>query len=63
MGTTEVLCFVSRCEDQENVAELLVREARSRWQDLNLCKRVSVVNSDFPGAKSGIDDISAVVAY
>lgn len=63
MGSTEVVCFIQKCEDTDKVSEQQVKEARARWQDLNQCKTVQKTVEDFPGMKSGIDDISVVVAY
>lgn len=63
MKCTEVVSYVIRCEDKENAAKYLAKEARSRWQDLNLCKKTKTKIADLPGAKSGIDDITAIVLF
>lgn len=63
MSSTEVVAFLIKCQNKDLAAQLLVKEARSRWRDLNLCKSIEINVSDFPGAKSGIDDISAIVVY
>lgn len=63
MNCSEVVSYVIRCEDKANAAKYLVKEARSRWQDLNLCKRTKTKIADLPGAKSGIDDITAIVFF
>ena len=62
MGCAEVVSFVVRCEDKQNAAVHLAKEARSRWQDLNLCKSTKLLGN-LPGPKSGIDDITALVVY
>lgn len=67
MNSDEVISFVMRLKDKENAAKLLVKEARSRWQDLNLCKSTGGSKGenkiDFPSIKSGIDDITAIVFF
>jgi serine/threonine protein phosphatase PrpC len=63
MKCSEVISYVIRCEDKSNAAKYLVKEARSRWQDLNLCKKTKKKIADLPSAKSGIDDITAIVFF
>ena len=38
MTSCEVVAFVIRCKNKDVAAQVLVKEARSRWRDLNLCK-------------------------
>ena len=63
MTSTEVVAFLLRLGERKGSAEELVKEARSRWRDLNLCKKKNREVPGFPDIRSGIDDISVVVAY
>ena len=65
MGSTEVVGFVLQHEHKESVAEALVLEARSRWEEMGKMNRRSgdAGIGDVPFMKFGCDDITAVVAY
>ena len=67
MNSAEVIGFILKEEEfwsePDLVAEKLCKEARTRWEikieNNNFLNRIS----DYPTAKNGIDDISAVVAF
>jgi len=65
MGSTEVVGFVLQHEHKESVAEALVLEARSRWEEMGKTNKRSgdAGIGDVPFMKFGCDDITAVVAY
>jgi serine/threonine protein phosphatase PrpC len=65
MESNEVVGFVLQHEQRETVAEALVQEARSRWEELNRNKKknAGIGIGDVPYLKFGCDDITAVVAY
>ncbi len=45
------------------MAEKLVKEARKRWEENNSKNNFNNKIGDFPTAKHGIDDISALIAF
>ncbi len=65
MGSTEVVGFILQYSGKEGVAEALVSEARSRWEENGKIKKrtIDIGIGDVPYVKFGCDDISAVVAY
>lgn len=64
MSSAEVVGFVAQRESRDKVAEALVMEARSRWDELNRNKKKNMIAiGDVPYWKFGCDDITAVVAY
>lgn len=68
MSSAEVVGFVLHClenvETREKIAEALVMEARSRWDELNKNKNkhAGLGIGDVPYLRHGCDDITAVVA-
>jgi len=64
MSSAEVVGFVAQHDNRETVADALVHEARSRWDELNRNKKKNMIAiGDVPYWKFGCDDITAVVAY
>lgn len=63
MNSAEVVGFVLQCPGQDSAAEMLVKEARQRWVDLNKAKKVNNKIGDYPTARRGIDDITVVIAF
>lgn len=63
MNSAEVCGFVMRHEPRENVADALVLECRSRWDEMNKTKKNNSKIGDLPYLKFGCDDITCVVAY
>ena len=63
MNSAEVTGFVLQCDNQEQAAELLVKEARRRWIKMNEEKKVNNKIGDMPTARRGIDDITVVIAF
>ena len=63
MSSAEVCGFILRHEPKETVADALVMECRSRWDEMNKTKKNNSKIGDLPYLKFGCDDITAVVAY
>jgi len=64
MSSAEVVGFIAQHDVRETVAEAVVQEARSRWDELNRNKKKNMIAiGDVPYWKFGCDDITAVVAY
>jgi integrin-linked kinase-associated serine/threonine phosphatase 2C len=68
MNSAEVIGFVNHfCaghpQEVEKVAESLVAECRSRWDEMNKSKKNSSKIGDLPYLKFGCDDITAVVSF
>ena len=63
MTSAEVTGFVLQCDNQEQAAELLVKEARRRWIKMNEEKKVNNKIGDMPTARRGIDDITVVIGF
>ncbi|CAD8071410.1 unnamed protein product [Paramecium primaurelia] len=63
MSSAEVCGFVLKHEPKESVAEAIVTECRSRWDEMNKQKKTNSRIGDLPYLKFGCDDITAVIAY
>ena len=67
MTSAEVVGFVLKHEedwgDPDLVSQKLCKEARTRWEDSIEKKTFSNKISDFPTARNGIDDITALIAF
>jgi len=65
MNSAEVVGFILQHEQRESIAEAIVAEARSRWEEMNRSKKknAGIGIGDVPYLKFGCDDITAVVAY
>lgn len=67
MSSAEAVGFVlhnkESWENENKVSQMLAKEARQRWEQLNNQNAVNNQISDFPTAKEGVDDISVVVIF
>jgi serine/threonine protein phosphatase PrpC len=63
MKSAEVVGYILKHPDRETAAEGLVKEARGRWVKYNQQKRWRNNISDYVTARTGIDDITVVIAY
>ena len=63
MRSAEVIGFIMRVENKDQAAELLVKEARNRWVNINKEKKINNRIGDYPTARRGIDDITVVIGF
>ncbi len=67
MTSAEAVGFVlhnkEHWENENKVSQMLAKEARTRWEQLNNNEQINNRISDFPSAKEGVDDITVVILF
>ncbi len=67
MSSAEAVGFVlhnkEHWDNENKVTQMLAKEARSRWEQLNNNEQINNRISDFPTAKEGVDDITIVIMF
>eukprot|EP01015_Nassula_variabilis_P030170 TRINITY_DN6599_c0_g1_i1.p4 TRINITY_DN6599_c0_g1~~TRINITY_DN6599_c0_g1_i1.p4 ORF type:complete len:198 (-),score=63.22 TRINITY_DN6599_c0_g1_i1:62-655(-) len=63
MTSAEVIGFVLQNDERQDIAEALVMECRSRWEELNKQKKSNSKIGDLPYLRFGCDDITAVICF
>ena len=67
MSSAEVVGFVLKNKEmwgyENKMAEVLAKEARTRWEENNAKGNFNNKIGDFPTAKHGVDDITVLIAF
>ena len=67
MSSAEAVGFILKNKEvwgyENKMAEMLAKEARSRWEDSNSKGMFNNKIGDFPTAKHGVDDITVLISF